>query len=394
MKYRNLILIIWALLVLAGCAAKIEKPVPPLVLVTPTECPSFTDDLDKKLLEPAIDKSMEYYQRLPETRLYHFGNNDYTVKELKESLLEFLKIMGSSDSERSINNKIRDTFDVYKSVGSDGKGRVLFTGYYAPVLRGSLTETPEYRYPIYRIPHDHIIINLGKFKNQYKGKRIIARLENGEVVPYYTREDIDTKGCLKGKGLEIAWFADPVDLFFLHIQGSGIISLSDGSVVCVSYAQCNGHSYKSVGRLLVDEKKLSMEGVSLKSIKKYVNEHPEEMSNILNHNESYVFFRFVEEGPVGSLNVPVTAGRTIATDPTQFPKGAIAFIRTKKPVIDKYGNIISWIPFSRFVLNQDTGGAIIGPGRVDLFCGTGKYPGITAGHTKEEGELYFLVKKK
>jgi membrane-bound lytic murein transglycosylase A len=394
MKYRNLILVIWALLVLAGCAAKIEKPVSPLVLVAPTECPSFTDDLDKKLLESAIDKSMEYYQRLPETRLYHFGNNDYTVKELKESLLEFLKIMGSSDSERNINNKIRDTFDVYKSVGSNGKGRVLFTGYYAPVLRGSLTETPEYRYPIYRIPHDHIIINLGKFKNQYKGKRIIARLENGEVVPYYTREDIDTKGCLKGKGLEIAWFADPVDLFFLHIQGSGIISLPDGSVVCVSYAQCNGHSYKSVGRLLVDEKKLSMEGVSLKSIKKYVNEHPEEMSNILNHNESYVFFRIVEEGPVGSLNVPVTAGRTIATDPTQFPKGAIAFIRTRKPVIDKYGNIISWIPFSRFVLNQDTGGAIIGPGRVDLFCGTGRHAGITAGHTKEEGELYFLVKKK
>lgn len=394
MKYGNLILITWALLVLAGCAAKIEKPVSPLALVDPVECPSFTDDLDKKLLKLAIDRSMEYYERLPETRLYHFGSNDYTVKELKESLREFLEIVGSSDSERSFNEKIRETFDVYKSVGSDGKGKILFTGYYAPVLKGSLMETAEYRYPIYRTPNDHIVIDLGKFKNQYKGERIVARFENGEVVPYYTREDIDTKGCLKGRGLEIAWFADPVDLFFLHIQGSGVISLPDGSVVYVSFAQCNGHPYKSVGRLLVNGEKLSMEAVSLKSIKKYLNEHPEEMSSILNHNESYVFFRIVKEGPVGSLNVPVTAGRTIATDPTQFPKGAIAFIRTKKPVIDKNGSIISWIPFSRFVLNQDTGGAIIGPGRVDLFCGTGKNAGITAGHTKEEGELYFLVKRK
>jgi len=139
---------------------------------------------------------------------------------------------------------------------------------------------------------------------------------------------------------------------------------------------------------------MSMEEVSLDGIKRYLRVHPEEMFDILNCNESYVFFRIVEEGPVGSLNVPVTSGRSIATDASMFPRGALAFIRVKKPVIDKDGNIVSWEPFSRFVLNQDAGGAIKGPGRVDLFCGRGDDAEIMAGHLKEEGELYFLVRKK
>lgn len=144
----------------------------------------------------------------------------------------------------------------------------------------------------------------------------------------------------------------------------------------------------------MDQEKISSDEMSLKSIKNYLQEHPEEMSDILNHNESYVFFSIVEEGPRGSLNLTVTPGRTIATDSSLFPKGALAFIIAKKPVIDSDGNIISWSRFSRFVLNQDTGGAITGPGRVDLYCGSGKYAEVMAGHLKEEGELYFLVKKR
>jgi len=139
---------------------------------------------------------------------------------------------------------------------------------------------------------------------------------------------------------------------------------------------------------------MSMDEVSLKGIKRYLRRHPDEMFDILSRNESYVFFRIVEEGPIGSLNVTVTPGRSIATDANLFPKGALAFIRVKKPVIDEKGTIVSWEPFSRFVLNQDTGGAIKGPGRVDLFCGRGRDAEIMAGHMKEEGELYFLVKKR
>ena len=394
LRYKKFILYIIAFLFFTGCAAKVEKPGVSLVPITAREYPSLVDDLDRETLELAIARSLEYYERLPERRVYHFGDNDYTIKELRESLLEFREIMKTSDSDETVEKRIRNTFDIYKSIGNDGKGTVLFTGYYAPVLRGSLKETPEYRYPIYRTPDNHIVINLKEFNSKYKGQRIIARFESGKVLPYYTREDIDSRGCLKGRDLEIAWFADPVDLFFLHVQGSGVVSLSDGTYINVSYAQCNGHPYQSVGRLLIDQGKIPPDEMSLKRIKEYLKEHPEEMSDVLGHNKSYVFFRIVEEDPVGSLNVPVTAGRTIATDSTQFPKGAIAFIRTKKPVIDKDGNIIWWMPFSRFVLNQDTGGAIVGPGRVDLFCGTGINAGIMAGHFKEDGELYFLVKKK
>jgi membrane-bound lytic murein transglycosylase A len=298
---------------------------------------------------------------------------------------------GSDELKR---RKIEETFEIYRATGGTGRGDVLFTGYYAPVLEGSLEETPFYRYPLYRTPDDHIVINLGRFKPKYEGERLIARVLDGEAVPYHTRKDIDGDDRLKGRGLDIVWLADPVDAFFLHIQGSGIIHLRDGSYMNVSYAQSNGHPYRSVGRLLMDEKKLAIGEVSMRGIKNYLNDHPEEMFQILGHNESYVFFRIVESGPVGCLNVPVTQGRTIATDGEFFPKGALAFIRVRKPILDEQGNIESWTPFSRFVLNQDAGGAIKGPGRVDLYCGQDEYAEVMAGHMKEEGDLYFLVKKK
>ncbi|MBA7559477.1 Membrane-bound lytic murein transglycosylase A [subsurface metagenome] len=380
---------------LAGCAitAPERREIAPLVPTSPWKALSLVDDLDRASLELAIDRSMEYYNRLPETRKFRFGDRVCTAGELKESLRDFLEILRTSDSDKQRAERIRQTFDIYRSTGRNG-GKVLFTGYYEPILAGSFERTEEYRYPIYRTPDDHIVVNLGGFRGKYKGERIIARIEEGSVVPYYTREDIDMKGCLEGRGLELLWLSDPIDLFFLQIQGSGVVNLPGGGLVQVSYEQTNGHPYSSVGRILVEQGKMSMEEVSLKGIKRYLRQHPDEMFDILSCNESYVFFRIVEDGPVGSLNVTVTPGRSIATDADLFPKGALAFIRVKKPVIDEKGAIISWEPFSRFVLNQDTGGVIKGPGRVDLFCGRGTNAEIMAGHLKEDGELYFLVKKK
>jgi membrane-bound lytic murein transglycosylase A len=183
-------------------------------------------------------------------------------------------------------------------------------------------------------------------------------------------------------------------VFFLHIQGSGKIVLPDGRFIQISYAQSNGRPYRSVGRYLLDHGKLSGSEMTHESIKKYLREHPEELPDILNHNESYVFFRIVEKGPVGALGLTLTAARSIATDLDLFPKGALALIRMRKPVFDEEGKIRTWESFSRFVLNQDTGGVIKGPGRVDLFCGTGSDAEKFAGSLKEKGELYFLVKKK
>ncbi|MDD5723279.1 MAG: MltA domain-containing protein [Syntrophales bacterium] len=380
---------------LAGCAlmAPERGEIASLVPASPWALPPLVDDLDRVSLKLAIDRSMEYYNRLPETREFRFGDRVCTAGELKGSLRDFLEIVETSGSDKQMSERIRKTFDLYRSTGRDG-GKVLFTGYYEPILAGSLERTEEYRYPIYRTPGDHIVIDLGGFKGKYKGERVIARVEEGQVVPYYTRGDIDIKGCLEGRGLELLWLSDPVDIFFLQIQGSGVVSLPGGGLVQVSYEQSNGHPYSSVGRLLVEQGKMSMGEVSLTGIKRYLREHPDEMLDILSHNESYVFFRIVENGPVGSLNVMVTPGRSIATDAELFPKGALAFIRVKKPVIDENGAIVSWEPFSRFVLNQDTGGAIKGPGRVDLFCGRGMNAEIMAGHLKEEGELYFLMKKR
>lgn len=405
MKKRNLIILGCMLLLLGGCTffqkspvvtpspAVPPKDVPPLAAVASRDLPDFRDDLDRESLARAVRKSLGYYARLPERTPYRLGEKRVTARDMKESLEAFLHIVESGADGTVLERRVREDFDVYRASGSGPSGRVLFTGYYEPVLYGSLKKTDRYRYPVYRRPDDAVVVQLGKFRERYKNERLVGRLENGELVPYYSRQEIDGAGALENRGLEIAWFADPVDIFFLHIQGSGMVCLADGACFQLSYAQSNGRAYRSIGKLLIDSGKATREDLSMQGIKKYLRDRPEEVQEILNHNESYVFFRTVEEGPVGSIGVALTGGRSIATDQTLFPRGALAFVKTRKPVIDPGGEIRSWVPFSRFVLNQDTGGAITGAGRVDLFCGRGREAEIAAGHLKEEGELYFLVLK-
>ncbi|MGE5800083.1 MAG: murein transglycosylase A [Syntrophaceae bacterium] len=403
MKKAALIIIGCLILLVGGCTFFRKPPVvpapppkegPPLAAVSGEDLPGFRDDLDRESLVRALRKSLEYYARLPERTVYRMGDQRFTARDMKESLQAFLDIAESGDSPAAIERRVRETFDVYRASGGAPSGKVLFTGYYEPVLKGSLEKTDLFRYPIYRKPDDSVVVQLGKFREKYRNERLVGRLEKGELVPYFSREEIDGAGALENRGLEIAWFADPIDIFFLHIQGSGMVCLPDGACFQVSYAQSNGRAYRSIGRLLIDSGKATRENLSMQGIKKYLREHPEEAREILNYNESYVFFRTVEEGPVGSIGVALTGGRSIATDQTIFPRGALAFVKSRKPVIGPDGDIRSWVPFSRFVLNQDTGGAITGPGRVDLFCGRGREAEITAGHLKEEGELYFLILKK
>jgi membrane-bound lytic murein transglycosylase A len=405
MKKRNLIILGCVLLLLGGCTlfrkppvvtpppAVPPKDVAPLAAVAARDLPDFRDDLDRESLARALRKSLAYYARLPERTSYRLGEQRVTARDMKESLEAFLAIVESGASPAAIEKRVREDFDVYRAAGSGPTGRVLFTGYYEPILKGSLAKTEVYRYPIYRKPDDSVVVQLGKFREKYKNDRLIGRLENGELVPYYSREEIDGAGALENRGLEIAWFADPVDIFFLHIQGSGMVCHADGSCFQVSYAHSNGRAYRSIGKLLIDSGKATWESLSMQGIKKTLRENPDQVREILYYNESYVFFRTVEEGPVGSIGVALTGGRSIATDPAVFPRGALAFVRTRKPEIGPNGDIRSWVPFSRFVLNQDTGGAITGAGRVDLFWGRGREAEIAAGHIKEEGELYFLVLK-
>jgi membrane-bound lytic murein transglycosylase A len=364
------------ILSLAGCMRGVVRmpatPADTFILV-PAEKVDLNDDLDFASLELAIDRSVQYYEGSGQNSVYRMADKLIGAKQLKESLLAFRQIIKNDTSIEEKKNQIRQEFDIYRAAGDGEYGGVLFTGYYEPLLEGSLTPTDKYKYPLYKSPPDIMMKAISK--NETK----ISRMKNGEAVPYYTRREIDVEGVLKGRGLELAWVADPVELFTLHIQGSGKIKLEDGRILTVSYAQNNGRPFRII---------------TYRTVKNFLKSKKEqELFEILSYNERYIFFRFVDKEPLGSLGQPVTPDRSIATDPDYFPQGALALIRLRKPVFDAEGNIKERVPFSRFVLNQDKGSAIKGPGRVDLFCGFGANAQSTAGSLKEKGELFFLIKK-
>ncbi len=345
----------------------ISKGAASLELVPFQKVPPLLDDLDQESLLQAIARSITYFDRFSDNDIQFLGARSCTVKDFKETLTDFRDILRGTGSPQAKENKIRERFDFYRTKGDDGKGRVLFTGYYEPVLDGSWKRTEKYRYPLYRFPKEGML--------------------------RYKRAEIDGAGVLAGRGLEIIWVDDFIDLFFLQVQGSGKIRLSDGTLIQVGYAQSNGYPYRSIGRYMLDRDMLAKNQHTLSAIKKYLREHHEEAKTIFNYNERYIFFRLLDKGPIGALNVPVTGGRTIASDPEVYPKGALAFIGSRKPLIDR-GELVGWSPFSRFVLSQDTGDAISGAGRIDIFCGSGVGAEAVAGRLKEEGELYFLMRKK
>jgi membrane-bound lytic murein transglycosylase A len=380
---------------IAGCPAPIKKPPEELALVRKStfSYPDFSDDLALSGLEHSILKSMAYLQKVPADRSYQFGKDRFDAVHLMQSLEHFLNFIRTNPSNRDLKKFIRSNYILYQSIGRNQKGEVLFTGYYEPHLSGRLFPDEEFQFPIYALPTDIMKIDLAAFSEKYKGKTIVGRYTGETVVPYYDRREIDEEDVLAGKAEPLAWVKDPVDVFFLQIQGSGKVFLDTGEVINVHYHGTNGRPYRSIGKLLIEEQKIPQEEMSMQKIRAYLHEHPEEMALVLNHNPSYVFFKIELEGPLGYLNVLLTPGRSVALDRRIFPPAALAFIQTKKPIIDSAGQIDSWIDCSRFVLSQDTGGAIRGPGRVDLFWGNGPYAEIAAGHLAHTGKLYFLILK-
>jgi membrane-bound lytic murein transglycosylase A len=227
-------------------------------------------------------------------------------------------------------------------------------------------------------------------------KKKIGRIEKGEFIPYYSRAEIDSRGVLEGKGYELAWLKDPWERFVLHIQGSGQIRLPDGKILRVGFANSNGRPYRSIGQYLVQLGYFPDTNLSLRRVREFLRDHPEKAEELLNQNERYVFFRPMPEGdgPFGSLGFPVTAGRSIAVDHSVYPQGALAYLIAQQPVLNGGGKSVGKTSLRRFVLNQDTGAAMKGSGRIDLFCGTGEKAGLTAGEMREEGKIYFLLAKE
>ncbi|MHB8846333.1 MAG: murein transglycosylase A [Nitrospirota bacterium] len=354
---------------------------------------SAQDDMVFRDIAAAARQSLEYYKKIPPETAFSFGPVKVTALDMSVTLQNFLLIV--ENASLTVEQKIRQIkkeFDFYQSVGSNGRGRVLFTGYYEPMLSCRVSSDDVYKYPLYKKPDDIIEIDLTLFGNDFPRNKLAARIEGRKVLPYYSREEIDQKKALNGRNLEMLWCRDLVDIYFLQVQGSGKADIGNGDIVSILYDGQNGRQYKSLGRALIDKGAIAKENMSMPAIRDYLRQHPDEVVPLLSQNPSYVFFR-MDMGPsVGNINVPLTPGRSIATDSKLLPKGALAFIETQKPVVEN-GAVKEWKPFSRFVLNQDTGGAIRGPGRVDLFWGQGTEAELAAGSMQQEGKLFFLIRK-
>jgi len=355
--------------------------------------PEFQDDMDYASLAQSIRNNLEYLDRLDPEFLFSYGTHKFTCQQVRQSQKAFLQLMAKNPDSEELNEALKERFWVYRATGRVKNKRVLFTGYYEPIYEGSLARDPVYECPIYRKPYDLIQIDLSLFREELAGESIIARIDGNEVLPYFSRKQIEAEDALTGRGLEIAWLKNPLDVAFLHIQGSGRLRLPDNTTISVGYHAANGRPYRSIGRYLLDKGLLSREEVSMQNIRAYLTKHPEILEEVLNHNPSYVFFRRIENGPFGNINVPLTAGRSIALDSRLFPKGALCFVSSEKPVVNERNEITEWRRFSRFFLNQDTGGAIKGSGRADIFWGSGAHAELAAGHMKQEGDLFVLIMK-
>lgn len=381
---------------LCGCYPALQKeairPADALVRVRYFQ-PAFRDDMHASSLATAIQRNMEYLSRLDPELIFDYGGDRFTCRHVLESQQAFLDLITRSTDPKEIQQAIGKRFLVYKARGRPGNTSVLFTGYFEPTFEASQAPDETYQYPIYRRPDDLVRVDLSPFREDLKGKTIIARIDGKQVLPYYSRRQIDGERVLAGRGLELAWLRDPLDVAFLQIQGSGRLRLRDGSIMRVGYEISNGRAYQSIGRHMIEKGFLTREEMSMQAIRRYLTGHPQIREEVLHQNPSYVFFRPATGGPFGNINVALTPGRSLALDTRLFPKGALCFVRSSKPVLNSGNEIAGWTDFSRFVVNQDTGGAIKGAGRADLFWGNDPYAETAAGHMKHEGELYILVKK-
>ncbi len=320
------------------------------------------DDGPREELKTSVRRSLDYYKNLPSDKTYVFGSHSFTVSRLQDTLETFLGLLDlpEEDFQRELNRR----FDFYASPGTDGNGSVRFSAYYEHTLPASLRRTDEYRYPIYSRPTD---------------------LKEGR--PYHTREAIDSRGALQGKGLEIAWARDPLDIYYLQVEGSGWLVLPDEpKPVRIRYAGNNGHPYRSIGLYLIEKGLIPKKDFNRHVMEAYIEAHPEERQTIINYNPRYVFFS-LDRGPrsqdtLGSLRLPLTPWRSVATDPAVFPPGSLSWMEVDGET-----------PVTRFVVSQDEGGAIKGPGRVDYFVGAAEGAEDYAARFWRTGRFYLLLKK-
>ncbi|MCC5649126.1 MltA domain-containing protein [Nostoc sp. XA013] len=332
---------------------------------------------DKKALVSAITQSLQYLQTANAGAAYqNYQVAGITRDRVFKSLKRFRELLLTTNSATELHQAIEREFVLYQSVGKDTKGSVLFTAYYEPLYAASRVPTAEYRYPVYRLPPDL----------------------NSWSKPHPTREELEGADGLQGakgklRGLELFWFRDRLEPYLAQIQGSARLQLPDGTQTTIGYAGNIAYNYKSIGRELANDGKLPLEGMTMPIILDYFQKYPQELNIYVPRDRSFVFFQENHGKPAqGSINVPLTAERSIATDKSLMPPGALALIRASIPFTNLTGKMEERI-VSRYVLDQDAGGAIKGAGRVDYFLGTGKIAGDRAGVTVSNGQLFYLLLK-
>jgi membrane-bound lytic murein transglycosylase A len=333
---------------------------------------------DKQALLNSIDNSLLYLDKPSAEKAYrNYPIAQFRVDRVRRSLLRFRELLLTSVSVEEFETAIEREFSFYKSAGNDNLGTVDFTGYFEPFYQASLTPTAEYRYPLYRKP-----VNFDKWSK-----------------PHPKRIKLEGKDGLLGKksilsGYELVWLRDRLEAVLIQVQGSAKLQLTNGSTMTVGYDGSTNYAYSSLGKELVKDGKFKLEELTLPLVLDYFRANSSQLDKYVSRNDRFIFFRDTQGMlPTGKLNVSVTPDRSIATDKSIMPPGALALIRTNIPEIESTGKLTNRL-VSRYVLDQDTGSAIKGAGRVDIFLGSGKVAGDRAGMLNSKGELYYLLLKE
>ena len=349
-------------------------------LTDPATYPDFSKDFYNRIaLRDAVANSLEYLSKPSSEQYFPYG--EVTHEVAVASLERFSELLSRVQSFSELDQILKTEFDIYQSVGCDEIGTVYFTGYYCPIFDGRKEREGEFQYPLYSLPQDLV--------KDEKGLTQGRKTADGSIVRYASRREIEESGMLAGQ--EIAWLKDPFEAYVVSVQGSAKLRLADGSLYELGYAGNNGYDYTSVSRMMVADGLIDANSLSLQAMIKYFAAHPEDVHRYCWANERYVFFQEISGGPFGSIGVPVVPFRTVATDKEIYPRACLAFLKTRLPHLE--GRQVVTAPYSSFVLDQDTGGAIRAAGRCDIFMGVGGKAEALAGRTGAEGKLYYLFLK-
>lgn len=336
---------------------------------------------NKEALAGAIDRSLDFVRtREPQGRPFGDSGPDCTWAELGESLQHLRALLPRLGDDPGLLAREFAWHEV--------RPEPLMTGYYEPQLEGRLSPHPDFPAPIHGLPAGLRSVDLGRFHPRWKGQTLTCRVEGGDVLPFFTREEIDVHGALNATSDPIAWTRDPVDVYFLQVQGSGRLRLPDGTVRHVLYAGKNGHEYVSLGKVMIERGLIPREEMSMQRIRAWLREHPGEAQGLMNANPSYVFFRLADDGPLGAMGRTLTPMVSMATDSAFLPLGSILAVDAVLPDVGGGGTRTAFLG-----LAQDRGGAIKGS-RLDLFCGAGERAEFLAGHLQERSRVHLLLKKR